>query len=244
MRWACNRRCRSGLPAKSPCRPNPGAAWGASLRAYELDADHRPISAKELAMRLPAEAWNEIEWREGSNQPCVGQAGVARPQTGGAASRRMARRRMATGRGGADHILALDLARGHAARGSRRRHQAAMAHRTRLRGIEGRTRSGSLRGARLAGIPSSRQPLHRSLRIPDPREIGFSPPQRAGAAKNLPFPAVLDPNAPPIRPERHVANSITTMRKQLTIALAKSFYRCPCCQTVSEAELQPTLVTQ
>ena len=37
---------------------------------------------------------------------------------------------------------------------------------------------GSLRGARLAGIPSSRQPLHRSLRIPDPREIGFPPSAR------------------------------------------------------------------
>src|SRR5271166_4669959 len=145
----------------------------------------------------------------------------------------MAPRRMAGGRGGAYEILALDLARGYAARGSRRRHQAAMAHRTRLRGIEERTRPGSFRRARLAGIPSSRQPLHRSLRIPDPREIGFFPPQPAGAAKNLPFPAVLDPHAPPIRPERHVANSIATMRRQLTIALTKSLYRCPCCQAVS-----------
>ena len=39
MRWACNRRCRSGLPARSPCRPNPGAAGGASLR----DCDTTPI---------------------------------------------------------------------------------------------------------------------------------------------------------------------------------------------------------
>src|SRR5208283_1711593 len=39
-----------------------------------------------------------------------------------------------------------------------------------------RTRAtSSLRGARLAGIPPSRQPLHRGLRIPDHREIGFSP---------------------------------------------------------------------
>jgi hypothetical protein len=45
-----------------------------------------------------------------------------------------------------------------------------------------------------------------------------------------------DPQAPPIRPERHVPNSITTMRKRLTIALAKSLYRCPCCQTVQGAE--------
>jgi hypothetical protein len=59
------------------------------------------------------------------------------------------------------------------------------------------------------------------------------PPQPAGAAKNLPFPAVLNARAPPIRPERHVANSIATIRRQLTIVLAKSLYRCPCCQAVS-----------
>ena len=227
-------------PGEEPLPPKPWSGRGRKPSRLRHDADHRPISAKELAMRLPAEAWKDVEWREGSSQPLssrfadrAGQAGVARPQTRGAASRRMARHRMARGRGGADQILALDLARGHAARGSRQRHQAALAHRTRLRGIEERIGPGSLRGARLAGIPSSRQPLHRSLRIPDPREIGFSPPQRAGAAKNLPFPAVLDPHVPPIRPERHVANSIATMRRQLTIALAKSLYRCPCCQTVS-----------
>ncbi len=54
--------------------------------------------------------------------------------------------------------------------------------------VEERTRPGSLRGARLAGIPSSRQPLHRSLRIPDPREISFSPlsaPAPIGARMTL-----------------------------------------------------------
>src|SRR5208283_5709171 len=114
-------------------------------------------------------------------------ANVARSQTHGAPSCRMARRRMAGGRGGAYEVLALDPARGHAARGSRRRHQAALAHRTRLRRIEERTRPGSLRGARLAGIPSSRKPVHRSLRIPDPREIGFSPLSPPAPRKTCPF---------------------------------------------------------
>ena len=48
-------------------------------------------------------------------------------------------------------------------------------------------------------------------------------------AKALSFPVVQDPEAPPIRPERHVENSIATMRKRLTVALARSLYRCPCC---------------
>ncbi len=41
------------------------------------------------------------------------------------------------------------------------------------------------------------------------------PPRRHVAkrsCRNLPFPRVTDPEAPPLRPERHVANSIATMR--------------------------------
>jgi hypothetical protein len=42
---------------------------------------------------------------------------------------------------------------------------------------------------------------------------------------------VIDPAAPPIRPERHVLNSIATVRRRLTVALARSLERCPCCAT-------------
>src|ERR1700685_1687807 len=87
----------------------------------------------------------------------------------------MVGRRMARGRARTHEILAFDLARRHAARGSRRYDQAALAHRTRLRGTEERTRPRPFRGAGLARIPSSREPLHRRLRISDPRELGLSP---------------------------------------------------------------------
>src|ERR671928_25026 len=33
------------------------------------DADHRPVSVKELAFSLPARAWRTITWREGTNEP-------------------------------------------------------------------------------------------------------------------------------------------------------------------------------
>ena len=32
------------------------------------DADHQPISVKQLALQQPDEAWKTVEWREGSNQ--------------------------------------------------------------------------------------------------------------------------------------------------------------------------------
>jgi hypothetical protein len=59
-----------------------------------------------------------------------------------------------------------------------------------------------------------------------------------GCSKNLPFPPVADPAAPPLRSERHMPNSIATMRRRLIIALAKHLGRCPCCQRAMPARSQ------
>src|SRR3982750_1626737 len=40
------------------------------------------------------------------------------------------------------------------------------------------------------------------------------------SSRRLAFPKIIDPEAPPVRPERHVANSIATMRRHLIVALA------------------------
>src|SRR5215471_871810 len=40
---------------------------------------------------------------------------------------------------------------------------------------------------------------------------------------------VIDQEAPPIRPERHIPYSIATMRQCLIVALARTLRRCPCC---------------
>jgi len=48
-------------------------------------------------------------------------------------------------------------------------------------------------------------------------------------AKCLSFPQVINPAAPPIRPERHIPNSIPTLRRRLTVAIARALARCPCC---------------
>src|SRR5438876_779316 len=56
-----------------------------------------------------------------------------------------------------------------------------------------------------------------------PRGARF-PPQdciQPGSAKRLRFPQVTDPAAPPIRPERHVPNSIHTMHRRMVAALAR-----------------------
>jgi hypothetical protein len=58
------------------------------------------------------------------------------------------------------------------------------------------------------------------------------PPQdipAPGAARNLPFPLVIDPEALPLRSQRHMPNSIATMRSRLARALLHALPQCPCC---------------
>src|SRR6266446_7459702 len=66
------------------------------------------------------------------------------------------------------------------------------------------------------------------------------PPQALGtarrSAKRLEYPEVSDPEAPPIRPERHVQTSIASLRTRLIVALVRKLPRCPCCQQQVNAQ--------
>src|SRR6476469_3250974 len=63
----------------------------------------------------------------------------------------------------------------------------------------------------------------RGRRFP-PRDL--VPP---GRSRDLRFPTVTDPAAPLLRPERHIPNSIATMRRRLIVAIVRNLSRCPCC---------------
>ena len=55
-----------------------------------------------------------------------------------------------------------------------------------------------------------------------------SPPQDIpvpGAARNLPFPPVIDPEVLPLRSQRHMPNSIATLRFRLARTLAHALCR-------------------
>ena len=54
-----------------------------------------------------------------------------------------------------------------------------------------------------------------------PQEI--VPPR---SSRNLPYAKVTSPEDPPLRPERHVPNSIATIRRRLVAALATTLSRC------------------
>jgi hypothetical protein len=50
-----------------------------------------------------------------------------------------------------------------------------------------------------------------------------------GEARNLAFPPVTDPEELPLRSQRHMPNSIATLRRRLARALLQVLPRCPCC---------------
>ena len=58
------------------------------------------------------------------------------------------------------------------------------------------------------------------------------PPQAPGTREDprrLTFPRIIDSADPPLRPERHLPNSIATLRRRLIVALVDQLPRCPCC---------------
>jgi hypothetical protein len=62
------------------------------------------------------------------------------------------------------------------------------------------------------------------------KEAGWSQePLNTPDPRRLSFPLVTDPRAPPLRPERHIPNSIATLRRRLIVALVEHLPRCPCC---------------
>jgi len=69
VRWACEvGRPRSEMLADVGYA-SPEPAMGGRGRATKLmrrDAKHQPISAKELALKLPSSAWRKVTWREGA----------------------------------------------------------------------------------------------------------------------------------------------------------------------------------
>jgi SRSO17 transposase len=53
-------------PGTQPLPPLPRKRMGRPPRLLRRDKDHQPVSAKQLALSLPQDAWKTISWREGT----------------------------------------------------------------------------------------------------------------------------------------------------------------------------------
>ena len=101
-------------------------------------------------------------------------------------------------------ILALDPCRRHSLRPASRPGQAALAHRARLSGAQAGGRPRAFRGRGWRGFHH-----HATLciaaygfLISERETISPSGPRSAWPSRNLPYPTIIDPEAPPLRPQR------------------------------------------
>jgi len=70
-------------PGEEPLPAKPWSGRGRPPSRVRRDDDHQPIAAKELARQLPAEAWKEVAWREGSNQTLSSRFAAVRIRSNG-----------------------------------------------------------------------------------------------------------------------------------------------------------------
>ncbi len=197
----------------------PGASTEAHPPGRQASTD---LGQGACALDLPKRAWRTIEWREGTAEWLSSRFARVRV--------RAAHRDYNLTKSRPEEWLLIEWPKGEDAPTKywlstlpRRHHlplagghhQAALAHRARLSGTQAGGRARAFRRARMARLPSPRHAVHRSLRIPDLRAgddfplLDLVPPR---CSRNLSYPTVTDPEAPPLRPERHIPNSIATIK--------------------------------
>ena len=54
-------------PGTAPLPPKQWSGRGRRTSAIRRDAEHQPVSAKQLALDLPKDAWRRVTWREGTS---------------------------------------------------------------------------------------------------------------------------------------------------------------------------------
>ena len=226
-------------PGTGPLPPKKWSGQGRPPKLIRRDDKHRPISVKATRAR-PAQArlaHDQMARRRGRVAVLAlcaraGSCRASRLQSHREPAGRMAADRVARGRGRADQILALDPSARHRLPLAGRHRQAALAHRARLSGAQAGGRARAFRRARMARLPSPRHAVHRSLRIPDLRAGDDSPLRTSfhhavpGTCRTRRLPTQ---RLRRLRPERHIPNSIATMRRRLIVALVRTLSRCPCC---------------
>ena len=65
-------------PGTEPLPPKPWSGRGRPPSRVRRDAEHAPVSAKDLALSLPKRAWRRLTWREGSNATLAGRFAAVR----------------------------------------------------------------------------------------------------------------------------------------------------------------------
>src|SRR3954447_3779344 len=65
-------------PGRGPLPPKPWSGKGRRPKLQRRDAEHQPVSAKDLALTLPPGAWQTVRWRQGSRGDLSGRFAAVR----------------------------------------------------------------------------------------------------------------------------------------------------------------------
>jgi SRSO17 transposase len=65
-------------PGTGPLPPSPRKQHGRPPRLLRRDADHQPVSVKQIALSLPEDAWKNVTWRQGTRQKLRSRLAVLR----------------------------------------------------------------------------------------------------------------------------------------------------------------------
>ena len=69
-------------PGSAPLPPKFWSGRGRPPTRVRRNPDHRPLSALDLAKQLPAQAWQDVTWREGTNAPLTSRFSAVRVRPG------------------------------------------------------------------------------------------------------------------------------------------------------------------
>jgi SRSO17 transposase len=231
-------------PGTAPLRPKPWAGRGRPAKLVRRDDKHKPVSVKQVALNLPKRDWRTISWREGSAErlsSCFARVAhrdykltASRPEEwlliewpGG--ENEPTKYWLSTLPKDITFRALVDLIK---LRWRIERDYQELKQEVGLQHFEGARMArlhhhATLCIAAYEFLVSERE-THPPVDLVSPR-----------SSRNLPFPTVTDPEAPPLRTERHHPNLIATMCRRLIVALVSTLSRCPCCAPPIQRKLQP-----
>ena len=231
-------------PGMEPLPPKPWSGRGRPPSSARRDVDHAPMPAKDLAMALPKRAWRRLTWREGCNAALSGRFAAVRVRPAHRDYSRPVPRPeewllvewpkdedeptkywLATLPPNTSLRAMVDQAK---LRWRIERDYQDLKQELGLGHYEGRGWRGFHHHAALCIAAYGFLVAERGA-FPPPATSGRHP------SKHLPYPKVTDPAAPPIRHERHVATSMTTLCTAIARALARAMPRCPCYHTAANS---------
>ena len=205
-------------PGTGPLPPKSWSGRGRPPSRVRRDPAHQPVSAKDLAQRLPADAWHTVTWREGTNAPLASRFAAVRV--------RPAHRDTDRAEPWPEEWLLVEWPAGERepTKYFLSSLPADITRSSSRKSGSGTTRAGA--GGAFIIMPAWRsRPTASSLPSGAVSPLSSASP---GGAKRLRFPRACG-RAVPLRPERHVVHSIASIRRRLATALARRLPRCPCC---------------